>query len=326
MNKLILKAVVALLALVLVLPGSIRAQEKKVHIKKVKEENGEKVVIDTVFTIKEGENPDDVIKKFEWVSEGDSLKTYTFDIDIDSDFDVDDEHKVIIMKKGGDGDWTTHNEIEHKIKVIKDGDHENVFVYSDGDFEFDTDKMKEIHIEMIKAGEDMEKMKIELENEMIIIADELKDVEKLKELQELKVIAEIEDLHELEKIKNIEVFMPDMHHGDNAFWVHSGHHGSKVSEKEIRDAGIKVKADRLDLETFNINIDNGVVDIEFSIAGDAAPKVVVYNYYGDKIVSGKPELMNGNYVMKIDLSGKQHGTYYLQIESKNSSTIKKLKI
>ena len=54
MNKLILKAVVALLALVLVLPGSIRAQEKKVHIKKVKEENGEKVVIDTVFTIKEG--------------------------------------------------------------------------------------------------------------------------------------------------------------------------------------------------------------------------------------------------------------------------------
>ena len=322
MNKLILKAAIALLALVLVLPGSIRAQEKKVHIKKVKEENGEKVVIDTVFTIKEGENPDDIIKEFTWVSDGDSLKTFTFDVDIDSD--NDGEHNVIIMKKGGDGDWTTHKEFEHKIKVVKDGDHENVFVFSDGDI--DKDAMKELHIEMLKAGEDVEKMKIELENEMIIITDELKDIKKLRELEELKVIAEIEDLHEIEKIKNIEVFMPDMHHGDYSYWVHDGHHGNKVSEKEIREAGIKVKADRLDLESFNINIDNGVVDIEFSIAGEASPKVLVYNFYGDKIISGKPEMMNGKYVMKIDLSGKQHGTYYLQIESKNSSTIEKLKL
>ncbi len=324
MNKLIIKAAITLVALVLVLPGSIRAQEKKVHIKKVTEENGEKVVVDTVFTIKEGENPDDIIKKYEWVSDGDSSKTFTFDVKVDTDFDMDDEHKVIFMKKGGDADFFTDKEMKHKIKIIKDGDHENVFVYTDTDF--DTKDMEEVRVKMIKAGEDLEKMKIELDGEMIILAEEMAELEKIKELENLHILTELEDLHELRELKNIEVIIPDAgHHGHN-FWVHSEHGGHGVSEKEIRDAGIKVKDNRLDLESLNINIDNGIVDVEFSIKGDATPKVVVYNFYGNKVVTGKPELMNGKFVMKIDLSGKQHGTYYLQIETKDSSTIHKLNI
>ncbi len=45
-----------------------------------------------------------------------------------------------------------------------------------------------------------------------------------------------------------------------------------------------------------------------------------------KVFSGKPELMGGKYVIKIDLSIKQHGTYYLQVVQKNSSFTKKLRL
>ena len=49
------------------------------------------------------------------------------------------------------------------------------------------------------------------------------------------------------------------------------------------------------------------------------PKVTIYNFYGDKVTSVKPELLNGNYSFKVDMSNKQHGTYYIHIVSKDSS-------
>jgi len=95
---------------------------------------------------------------------------------------------------------------------------------------------------------------------------------------------------------------------------------------ELRDAGIKNKADRLAIENINLNIDDGVVALSFSLKTEGSPKIVVYNFFGDKVFSGKPELMNGNYELKIDLSTKQHGVYYLQIVQKNRSFTEKLKL
>jgi hypothetical protein len=101
---------------------------------------------------------------------------------------------------------------------------------------------------------------------------------------------------------------------------------NRVTDKELRDAGIKNKPDRLDIENINLNIDDGVVDLSFALKTEGTPKVVVYNFFGDKVFSGKPELMNGHYELKMDLSTKQHGVYYLQIVQKNSSLTEKLKL
>ena len=97
-----------------------------------------------------------------------------------------------------------------------------------------------------------------------------------------------------------------------------------VTDMELRDANIKNKPDRLDLENIDVEIDNGVVDISFQIEGEANPSIVVYNVYGDKVFTGKPVLMNGNYEIKLDLSQKQHGTYYWQIVDKDRSFTDKI--
>ena len=99
-----------------------------------------------------------------------------------------------------------------------------------------------------------------------------------------------------------------------------------VTDEELRDAGIKNKPDRLVLDEININNEDGVIDLSFSLSEEGTPKVVVYNIYGDKVFSGKPELMNGKYQIKMDLSKKQYGTYYLMIVSGNSSKTTRLKI
>mgnify|MGYP000630955696 CR=1 FL=1 len=85
-----------------------------------------------------------------------------------------------------------------------------------------------------------------------------------------------------------------------------------VSDKELRDAGISNKSDRLDVEDLNIDIVDGVVDVDFIVLSEGALKVTVFNYFGERVFSGKPELMNGKYTIKMDLSTKQHGVYYMQ--------------
>lgn len=59
---------------------------------------------------------------------------------------------------------------------------------------------------------------------------------------------------------------------------------------------------------------------------EESPKVTVYNVYGEKVFKGKPELINVIYKIKMDLSTKQHGTYYLQVVSTNASFTERLKL
>ncbi len=259
MNKLIINAVIATLLLVISLPMSVIGQEKKVHIKTVKVVDGEKVVNDTIFVVKEGEDEREAIKTITWISDDDdSSEVITVDVDIDTDVDFDKDYEK--------------------------GDHRKVII--------------------MKSGDDGEK---------IIMLEELK---------------ELEELHELKELENIEIIMPEIHsfpeHYEYAMHMHDGN--DNVSDKELRDAGIKNKADRLDVNNYNLNIDNGVVDLDFILKTEGDPKVTVFNYFGDKVFSGKPELMGGKYVIKIDLSNKQRGTYYLQVVQKNSSFTKKLRL
>ena len=325
MNKLIINAVIATMALVILLPLSSKSQEKKVHVKTVKVVDGEKIVTDTIFVVKEGEDESEVIKTFTWVSDDDSAGVVTYDIDIDSDIDSDvdfDGHsKVIIMKRGKDGNMTMKHGGKEKKYVIKvedeEGDEHNVFIYDGSDFH--KSDMDELHEKLEEHKDQLKNIRIELDGEKIIMLEEPEELESLMELKEIEILVELDEL------ENMNIVIPEMPEYHD-FLIHDYHGHDVVSEKELRDAGIKNKADRLDIDNYNINIDDGVVDLDFSLKTEGDPKVTVFNYFGDKVYSGKPEMMNGKYVIKIDLSNKQHGTYYLQVVQKNSSFTKKLRL
>lgn len=317
MNKFISNAIIASIALLIFLPTAGYSQEKKAHIKTVKVVDGKKVVSDTVFVVKDDDGEKEIVKTFTWVSNDDSDSTVTIDLDIDSDFDFDSENKWVVVKSGKDGNVKmTHGNKTKKyvIKIDEDDDH-NVFIFKDdGDYKMlDTD---ELHDQLEEHKEQLKNIRIELDGERIIMLEELEDLEELKELKELEVLAEIDEL------KNIKFDIPE----SNEFFIHEFHDNDNVSDKELRDAGLKNKADRLEADNFNIEIDNGIVNLEFNLKTEGDPKVVVYNYFGDKVFTGKPEMMNGKYTIRMDLSTKQHGTYFLQVVQKNSSFTKKLRL
>ena len=322
MNKIIINAIIASLALLIFLPVTALSQEKKVHVKTVKVVDGEKVVTDTIYTDKDGVSEKEVLKTFTWVSKDDSASTVTIDLDIDSDIDFDSEKMWMVVKSGKDGNVKMTHGNKSKKYVIKidedDNGEQNVYIFND-DSDFFKGDLDELHEKLEEQNEHLEEMRIELDGEKIIMLEEFEDLKELKELELLVELDEIEDMY---------IDMPDMpeFYGDHDFIYHEYHENDFVSDKELRDAGIKNKVDRLDVVDFNIDIDNGIVDLGFELKTDGDAKVIVFNYFGDKVFTGKPELMNGKYFIKIDLSAKQHGTYFLQVIQKNCSFTKKLRL
>lgn len=357
---------ILLLAFFLSLPVALISQEevkeKKVTIKTVKEVDGKKIVKDTTFVVSDDDDIKEIVKEYTMDAEGDSSADVIVDVMVDVDKDVDweseDGSKVVIIKKGhhdGDADVKVTKKVividgsgseEHVMvyphsgtqKVMKfnseDGTEEEIIMVSphgqhkvikwsseDGeDFEY------EFELEMESLNEEMAMLSEEMKNMQIEIIEENGNIS--TEILELKHLEALEHLGELEHIKNMEVIvLPEHHsrHSSNDFvWRHSG--GMEVSDEELRDAGVKNKPDRLELEEINIEKDDGVIDLSFSLKDDGAPKVAVYNVYGDKVFSGKPELMNNEYQIKMDLSKKQYGTYYLQIILGSSSKTMRLNL
>lgn len=309
MNKLISNAIITSIALLVFLPTASYSQEKKAHIKTVKYVDGEKVVSDTVFIVKDDDGEKEIIKTFTWVSNDDSDSTVTINFDIDSDIDFDSQNKWVVVKSGKDGNVKMTHGNRSKKYVIKidendKGEH-NVYMFED-DGDYDIIDGDELHDQLEEHKEQLKNIRIELDGERIIMLEELEDLEELKELKELEVLAELDEL------KNIKFDIPER----NEFFIHEFHDNDNVSDKELRDAGLKNKADRLEADNFNIDIDSGIVDIEFTLKTEGDPRVVVYNYFGDKVFTGKPEMMNGKYTIKLDLSAKQHGTYFVQVLQK----------
>ncbi len=354
MKKIIINSAIAIIALAIIFPITAFSQEKekkKFHVKTVKVIDGKKVVTDTTFVLKDGENEGDIVKQITWVGEGDSIGTMTLDIDVDSDFDGDGE-KVIIMKSGHHGSKfiTKDGEKKYTIKVIGDEDgEENVFFYDDFDFDVDMNKeeVERLKIIMKEHGDNMKDICIELDDEKlvmlkeleglkdmeghekIIMLKELHNLEELEGLEKLEMLKELEHIEHIEGIEDIEIIMPDFHNSipeHNEFYFHHDHGHNSVSDKELREAGIKNKPDRLVVKDFDMDVNDGIVDLDFVLATKGTPKINVFNYFGDKVFSGKPEVMNGKYVITIDLSAKQHGSYYIQVVQKNSSFTKKLRL
>lgn len=335
-----------LLMLIVSIPFSMTAQEeakeKKVRIKTVKVIDGEKVVTDTTVLLTDDEDLKEVIAEMEIETDVDTdMEDIIVDVIVDSDADGETVEKIIIIKKDGD----------KQVKVIKGHGAQNTFTY-DMDVEIDKDcehGKKVIMVSPHSGNKKVMKWKtdggveyvIDVDSEHKIIMNELEgelehleelhiELEKLEEMENMVFIEKMESLEELEGLEDMDVRImrapkaPHPHH--DFFFEHKthGHHG--VTDGELRDAGIKNKIDRLAIEELEIEIDNGVVDLSFSLQTEGTPKMVVYNFFGDKVFSGKPELMNEKYQIKMDLSSKQHGVYYLQIIQKNSSVTEKIRL
>jgi len=376
-NQITVTAILLLILFFLISLSGIAQEEEKekqVRIKTVKVEDGKKVVKDTTFTVKEGEDVKEIVESLSWTTEDDSLRI-TVDVDIDddgkggkkviimshdgeesvkyfkSDTDamffsegdslkeikvdviIDEEcagrgKKVIIIKKDGDEEivkeiFIPHHRASKKVMKFKTDDGEEIIIVTphgnhrsikwkseDGyDYDFDFDYDMDFDHEQFKA--EMEVHMKEMENAKVIILDE-----------KMAILDELEELENME-IEIIRPPRPPKHHD---FTMRRMERFDRVTDKELRDAGIKNKPDRLDLDNINIDLNKGVIDLTFTVKGDASPKIEIYNFFGDKVFSGKPELLNGSYKSIIDLSTKQHGTYYLQIINKNSSFTEKIRL
>lgn len=323
MKKLLAFSLIAILGGLIVFPSPIRAQEdnkkeKKVRIKTVKEVDGKKVVTDTSFFVTDDMDLDE-LKDLNIVTDGDEI---TIDVTVDSD--GKHKNKKVIVLKGGDVHVTGD---DHNAYFFHsdDGGGSAVVKWTDEDGK---EMVFDIDVELESVMEELEQiqenLKVELkvlDGERIIFMNELSDVgEELKHI-EFEVLAELDELNELNEY-NIRMIRPP-HHPEIHFF---GEHSNKVSDVELRDAGIKNKPDRLDAKEIEMEIEDGVVDFYFKLTEEGNPKVIVYNVYGDKVFSGKPEQMNGKYSMRMDLSQKQHGTYYLQVVMGNSSFTEKLRL
>jgi hypothetical protein len=340
-------------------------KEKKVTIKTVKEVDGKKIVKDTTFTVTGDDDVKKIVKTFTMDIDGDADSSSMIEVMVDVDRDVewttDKKKKIILMSRNGDHDMDFYDE-DDNVKVItidedgnkkvivkaaphhsgkkvmrfKSGDDEEVIFISphgkhsksykwvgeDGeeyDFDFDFD-MEAFEHDMAEMKAEMKEMQIHILDEEGQLHDELIELESLKELEELK------------ELENMEVIVvpPPPPKARNAPRMYnnfhrSSHHGMKVTDEELRDAGIKNKPDRLELNEIDIEKEDGIIDLSFTLKEEGTPKVLVYNVYGDKVFSGKPDLMNNQYQLKIDLSKKQHGNYYLMIIQGNSSKTMRLR-
>ena len=336
-----------LLAFFMSLPFALLSQEevkeeKKVRIKTVKEVDGRKIIRDTTFTVSGDEDVKEIVKEFTFEVDGDSSGIATInvmvDVDVDDDSDIDwstdkkkkvivisspHGHKKVIKFKSGDGDD------EEVIIISPHGKHRVIkLVGEDGeeyeyDFDFDFDiSMRKFHHEMDELKDHMKEMHIEIFEDKDRMYEEIMELKALKELDDFEELKELDDLEELKEMDFYVMPPPPPAPREPYFYRdfnRKDHHRMEVTDKELRDAGVKNKPDRLEPDEININNDDGVVDLSFSLKEEGSPKVIAYNIYGDKVFSGKPALLNDKYELKIDLSKKQHGTYYLMIVVGNSS-------
>jgi hypothetical protein len=302
------------------------AKEKKVTVKIVKGDNGEITVVDTTFTVSSDEDLDKIVKQYTLDSETDTSGNTMIDVMVDMDKDLEwtDENgkNVIIMKSPGSKKkvyrfkWGEEGNDDHVIVVGPNGKHKVVkWVGKDGeDYNFDYDY--DFEVDMDPFNEQMDKQREHLEKLRIEILD---DEGKLhKELAELHNLKDLEELKELEDLE-FHVLPPRPPKQPAPFMFLGKEHSNAVSDVELRDAGIKNKPDRLEIDDIDIENEDGVIDLTFSLKQEGTPKLTVYNVYGDKVFNDKPEMMNNKYHQNIDLSKKQHGTYYLMIVSGNSS-------
>jgi hypothetical protein len=181
-------------------------KEKTVTIKTVKNINGQEVVRDTTFTIKEGENVETVTKSITWIdADGEGEKT--FDVVVDTEGDASSQNeKVIIYKNGGQGRGPKIIETpEGEVIIIKRGKggefahpkhgyycHPRTFCWIDGDsLEYEV----EIQENMGRMQREMEIQQIEIEEMLSNLDEKLAEIEGLTEEQKAELKKSLESMN-----------------------------------------------------------------------------------------------------------------------------------
>ncbi len=295
-----------LVIFMLLMPFLSRAQDeekKEVKVKMVKISDGKSIVTDTTF-----------------ITRGDAESEIKLYIDEITGHDSVDETKVIKVEVFGEsGNASKEN---YKVMIFSDEEEgKQVFVTSPNG--------KEKGFRWIDAeGEEQEfdfRME-EIEEITMNLEYQMKDLEKHREQIE----------REVEVVKGPDGFRwkhlpppppPRPERYEYKFFGDRNESHGLVSQEELREAGIKEQPDKLMLDVLDINNQNGLVILRFMPATDKGKvKVTVYNYFGDKVFSAKPEMVGDVYQTTIDLSAKQPGLYYIQLSRQNESVTKRIKL
>ncbi len=296
-----------ILVMLLVLPVMVGAQDtqKEIKVKMVKVVDGTTTVIDTIFSSKA-----DLKQEMKWmieeIAEVDSVEHKNIRVEIiGDDEDGDDLEYEVFYSGDGSDSHVLYTSPRGKKKLIK-------WVDADGE-----EQEFELNIEF----ENLSRMRDDIEREVYVSMEESEELRRQLEQLELD---KMEFLGELPPPPPPPVAPISPDHP--VFWVKNDRHGhGAVSEKELRDAGIKNQPDLLRLTELDVDNRDGVITLRFlPETEEGSSKVLVYNYFGEKIFSGKPEMIGGVFQITIDLSGKQPGTYYLQIVQKKASVTQRI--
>ncbi len=292
--------------MLLALPVMVGAQDtkKEIKVKMVKVVDGTTTVIDTVFSSKA-----DLKQEMKWmideIAEVDSVEHKNIRVEIiGDDEDGDDREYEVFYSGDGSDSHVLYTSPRGKKKVVK-------WVNADGeDREFD------LNMEL----ENLDFLSDDMDREVYLNMEELKDME--RELREL----ELENILAYRHLPPPPPPIAPEHPDHPVFWVKNDrHHHGLVSEKELRDAGIKNQPDMLRLTELDVDNRNGVITLRFLPEEEqGSSRVLVYNYFGEKVFSGKPEMIGDVFQITIDLSSKQPGTYYLQIIQKKASVTERI--
>ncbi len=327
MKRLIAICFIGILGGLIVISQPIKAQdtktekniEKKVRIKTVKEENGKKVVFDTTFTVK-GDMDDIHLEKYGIDSDGEDVSV---EVIVDSDGNVSKSKNVFVIKdKSGNVEIKTDGSKTYSFSNV-DGNHPGIIKWVDEDGNEEvidiSSHMKELDINMEHVYKELANANKNLYFSQEELQRKLENIDEIIELKQLEKLGELDALRELQ-------YMAIPNAPDAPEYVFFNNDHGRVSDIELRDAGIKNKPNRLGVENIDLNVKDGMVDLYFKLKEAGNPKVNVYNVYGDKVFSDKPEKMNDQYSIRINLSDKQHGTYYIMIVDGNSSKTEKVRI
>lgn len=299
-----------LMIFLLVVPAFIYAQEgeeKEIKVKLVKVVDGKTTTFDTVFTSK-GDMEQDIRLLIDKVADVDSAQSKTISIELSANGSdsTGRPYKVMVFTGDDDISMISSPAFNHKVRHWVDKDVRNM------EFEFNLEK------------ENMEGLRVDIERQVEEAMRQREDVEREMELMNG------------ERMKWVS--MPPrppkpprpMHpeYPGNRYFFHGGFDdGGVASQEELRDAGIKSQPDQLVLTTLDIDNRGGVITLRFMPKEDnRSTKVAVYNYFGDKVYTGKPEMVGDVYQLTIDLSSKQPGTYFIQLVQKNASVTQRVEL
>jgi hypothetical protein len=306
-----------------------KEKEKEVRVKIIKEENGEKIMIDTVYVMSgSDEGLFDIIEE---VSEDGKMKKVTVKVTTDGyeseDGEVkvwttydDDGNKKTLKIEGVDGEHEVIDmfigecdslEEAKEIKVIttssgsntmmlitKDGERKEVVLEGDAVYEYKTDDGETVIIKTVEDGE-----------QIFITTDvELEEGEEKSITKKIMIVkAESDDESEM-------VMTVVMQSLDGA------------EEENLKNWGAESESDDLELEHFHFypNPTDGKISLEFESDESGDLKIMIFDSAGKTIFKEKVKSFTGKYEKEIDLTGEPDGAYFLNITLGKKSISRKI--